>query len=84
MVWTDRGVVLYSGRNVRPDAPAESWIHHRGEWRPIAPVPPPRRDSRLVYDSDRRQVVLFGGNDESGLLTDTWEFDGTRWTQRAR
>jgi galactose oxidase-like protein len=28
------------------------------------------------------RVVLFGGNGPNGLLNDTWEWDGTQWTQR--
>ena len=84
MVWTDRGVVLYTGRNVSPGVPSESWIQRDGEWRQIQPAPPRRRDSRMVYDSTRRRVVLFGGETESGVLSDTWEFDGSRWTQRTR
>ncbi len=37
----------------------------------------------MVYDSRRQRVVLFGGYNASGLLPDTWEFDGTRWQQLA-
>src|SRR5436309_145576 len=39
----------------------------------------PRDRHAMAYDSARGRVVLFGG---SGL-GDTWEWDGTSWTQRA-
>jgi hypothetical protein len=41
----------------------------------------------MSYDSRRGKVVVFGGNSayappfESGLLGDTWEWDGRRWSQ---
>lgn len=28
-------------------------------------------------------MVLFGGEDANGLLTDTWEYDGVTWRQIA-
>ena len=33
----------------------------------------------MVYDSARRRVVMFGGRGGSGLLSDTWEWDGKQW-----
>lgn len=48
--------------------------------------PSPRWDAAMAYDSDRRETVLFGGavfNPTGAPATnDTWEFDGTNWTQR--
>jgi hypothetical protein len=38
----------------------------------------------MVYDSDREVTVMFGGRSSAppfGPLSDTWEFDGTSWTQ---
>ncbi|MFT3837211.1 MAG: kelch repeat-containing protein [Myxococcaceae bacterium] len=37
----------------------------------------------MAYDSVRHKVVLFGGNSSSTTLNDTWEYDGTNWTQVA-
>src|SRR6266540_2547779 len=50
--------------------------------------PPARNIHAMAYDSVRRQVVLFGGRGTRGdptsnRLGDTWEWDGTVWTQRA-
>jgi hypothetical protein len=34
----------------------------------------------MVYDSDRRVVVLFGGSDPANIFrNETWEYDGTQW-----
>ncbi len=49
--------------------------------------PSPRYLASLVYDAGRQRVVLYGG--QSGgfpnitVLSDTWEWDGTAWSQRA-
>src|SRR5262249_27846582 len=35
-----------------------------------------------AYDSARGRIVMFGG-DAAALLADTWEWDGSNWTQRS-
>jgi hypothetical protein len=35
----------------------------------------------MAFDSCRGKIVLFGGQDESGLPTETWEYDGRDWIQ---
>ncbi|MCA8970585.1 MAG: hypothetical protein KDC95_12400, partial [Planctomycetes bacterium] len=46
---------------------------------------PPLRNSlstTMAYDAARQRVVLFGGAGSGGnLLRDTWEWDGSNWTQ---
>jgi hypothetical protein len=37
----------------------------------------------LAYDSSRNRIVLFGGSGTSVFLADTWEWDGSEWTQIA-
>jgi hypothetical protein len=59
-------------------------------WVRVATAGPPSRNySAMCYDADRRVTVLFGGCtylnfplSPSAFLGDTWEFDGTNWTQR--
>lgn len=54
-------------------------------WRQNAPATSPgaRFDHGMAYDSSRGRVVIFGGS--QGLvgpyLDDTWEWDGTDWTE---
>src|SRR5438094_560755 len=47
-------------------------------------VPLPRVEAGIVYDDATGQVVLFGGlgRGPSGMLGDTWTWDGTDWTER--
>jgi hypothetical protein len=64
-----------------------SWeTHGRGtgsHWTQRAPAhaPSPRADMGMADDSTAQQVLLFGGAGESSILADTWEWDGTDWTQ---
>src|SRR5262249_51823430 len=59
-------------------------------WRPPTSAPPtspsPRQRHALAYDSARDRIVLFGGegptsSTTSGVLGDTWEWNGSTWTQ---
>ena len=43
--------------------------------------PPARSNHKMVYDAARNVTVLFGGSDGTNPLNDTWEFNGTTWTQ---
>lgn len=68
---------------------SETWFFDGAAWtqRSPATTPPPRRQFGLVSDILLGGVLLFGGNSgsstptQSGLLDDTWIFDGTDWTQ---
>ncbi|KAA3659636.1 MAG: hypothetical protein DWQ04_21720 [Chloroflexi bacterium] len=45
--------------------------------------PSARTGSRMIYDSKREVVVLFGGNEFDGkYFDDTWEYDGVIWIQK--
>ncbi len=62
-----------------------NWINRSEgclDWSPMpAHVPPSRQSSAMAYDSSRGVTVLFGGR-ASWDISDTWEWDGTSWTQR--
>src|SRR5690242_17994803 len=46
--------------------------------------PSARSNHAMAYDTARGVTVLFGGADGNGggLGAETWEWDGTAWTQR--
>jgi len=54
---------------------------------PPSGSPDARYGAALVYDAARGRAVLFGGYRREGALvvglSDTWEWDGTRWTPQA-
>jgi len=57
-------------------APAFNWTHETQSG------PSPRNSSAMAYDAADGKVVLFGGVGASGeLLSDTWVWDGTNWTE---
>lgn len=65
-----------------------TWKWDGTTWTRIATTgPTPRYQATLAYDATRQRVVLYGG--QSGVfpnitvLSDTWEWDGTSWTQKA-
>lgn len=59
------------------------------QWRNLTPAagpaPEPRRDGEMVYDPVGKRLILFGGNTDAGLSTDTWAFDlaAKTWTKLA-
>ena len=68
------------------DAP-ETWEFDGTNWINVVPNaelnPPGRAIHDLTYDSSRRKTVMFGGlrlSGTGGYMFDTWEYDGTRWT----
>jgi hypothetical protein len=51
---------------------------------PLGPMPSIRRGVAMAYDAARQVVVAFGGRDVfTGALADTWEWNGSTWTQHA-
>jgi hypothetical protein len=77
-----------------PNELNDTWIYQNDTWTQLAtPSSPSKRQlPGMTYDSIRDRIVLFGGTQTTSTdgrtstansLTDTWEFDGTTWTQRA-
>ena len=84
-------VVMFGG--MRTAAPlgsfAETWTWDGSGWTQQFPAnaPSARSGAVLVYDLARNVTVLYGGQNPSPIgglsLSDTWEWDGTNWTQIA-
>ena len=52
-----------------------TWLWDGVEWEELLTQGPSRRVAfAMAYDSGRNRVVLFGGQFESKLLNDTWEY----------
>ncbi|MBK8977775.1 MAG: hypothetical protein IPM29_17850 [Planctomycetes bacterium] len=79
-----RGVTVLFGGFDGPVTPGDTWTFDGSTWSRVATTgPAPRTGHVLVYDPLRRVVVLFGGSvPNAGIVDDTWEWDGVRWTQR--
>src|SRR6185369_4207126 len=51
-------------------------------WVALDVAPAPRTGHATAYDAAHGTVVLFGGRGAPGLLSDTWNWDGTVWRRR--
>src|SRR4029079_5337646 len=62
----------------------DTWTWDGRDWTRQAPAhsPPERAVGGMVWDSDRREVLLFGGFGWSNALDDTWTWNGADWTKR--
>ena len=84
-----RGVVLFGGTSgdAKDAEPRSLWSWDGARWRCLSSDGPPGRDApELAFDAERRKLVLYGGRTRGAdrqlrVLTDTWEWDGTRWSQ---
>lgn len=62
--------------------PGETWTWDGSNWRQEHPslAPNARQNPHMVYDSRRKQVIMFGGvGYKSETFADTWAWDGTNW-----
>ncbi|MFT3842141.1 MAG: kelch repeat-containing protein [Myxococcaceae bacterium] len=81
--------VLFGGCDfVAYQASSETWLYDGASWTQVAlsgASPGARCNAMMAYDARRKKVVLFGGRDATAHASfdDTWEFDGTTWTQLA-
>ncbi|MGM0489133.1 MAG: Kelch repeat-containing protein [Planctomycetota bacterium] len=85
----NKQVILFGGGGVdRPDGRPHTWAFDvtTDTWRPLESdiEPPPRCNSRMVYDRNSEMIVLFGGDGQDRGLADTWVFDvdQQQWQQR--
>jgi hypothetical protein len=66
-------------------AAGETWGWDGAAWRRgSASGPSKRYNHEVAYDSTRKRLVLFGGvtaGAQTPYLGDTWEWDGTTWSQ---
>jgi len=47
-----------------------------------ATVPSSRNDHSMAYDAVNNEIVLYGGINNFGVLTDTWVFKNGSWTKK--
>ena len=84
---SQRGVSVLFGGQGGSGLIGDTWEWNGTAWAQVGgsspSAPSPRREYAMAYDSQRGVSVLFGGEDHSGLLGDTWEWDGSSWTQAA-
>lgn len=78
-------VVLFGGYNGTGYL-QDTWVWDGSSWKEVtppspSPSPSARSGHAMAYDSKRGVVVLYGGSAGGAPIDDTWEWDGSRWTQ---
>jgi hypothetical protein len=81
--------VLFGGYNGGSIYGEGTWTWDGVVWSrrdaPSDPGPALRRNHAMVYDPDRKVVLLFGGRTGNTVFDDVWEWDGATgtWTDRS-
>ena len=84
---TTRNRTILFGGNVGMTLFGDTWSWNGTTWASVATTgPAPRTRHAIAYDAARDRIVLFGGYtgvsiSGTTLGGDTWEWDGTTWTQ---
>ncbi|MCW5830374.1 MAG: hypothetical protein KIT79_13790 [Deltaproteobacteria bacterium] len=78
------GSIVVFGGALTSGLSAETWLWDGSAWSfvPVSGFPRPRHreGAAMAFDPVSGAVLLFGGQGTSGLLSDTWLWDGEYWT----
>src|ERR1700676_5357466 len=50
-------------------------------WNYVLEANPPGREGGILAPDTTGNLILFGGNNGTTLLSDTWSFNGSLWSQ---
>jgi hypothetical protein len=85
---TDRNeVVVFGGYDSSWNLSSATWVWTKEKgWEEKFPEnsPPARQNALMCYDSDRKEIILYGGWSQNGQLTDTWAWNGDDWQQKTQ
>lgn len=81
--------VLFGGVKGQNAYFSDTWLFDGKTWKQVNPVASPqgRAAHAITYDATRQRLVLFAGSigipfpPYAVLGSDTWEFDGSNWTE---
>lgn len=77
--------VLFGGRDTTGALIGDTWEYGNGVWTQRSPAtsPPARTQAAMAFDASSGHMILFGGftAPDGNPSNDTWEYDGTTWTQ---
>lgn len=77
-------IVLFGGQTGTGARPSDAmWRWNGAQWTAGpsgAGAPEPRTGPSMIYDTERREVILFGGLGPGGQRDETWRWNGTAWS----
>ena len=86
MVTTNNGVLLFGGQDLLSTL-GDTWRFDGVAWTDVTPANSPGGRVRpgMAFDPVRQRVVLYGGQApwQQAALDDTWEWNGSTWSQVA-
>jgi hypothetical protein len=86
MATLDGNVVLFGGES-SPDPLGDTWTYDGRGWTQATPSASPDARTGAAMAAFGGKIVLFGGVvgvlSGASVVNDTWEWDGSNWTQRA-
>ena len=78
--------VLFGGQTDATSSSNETWEYNGSTWvertDELGEAPPGRRLNAITFDSERNKMVMFGGVSGGSFVNDTWEYDGTGWSEK--
>lgn len=79
---TNKGVsVLYGGQLDNSTLRSDTWSFDGTTWTNMNAPLAGRFNSSMAYDPVHNNVVLYGGNDVTNILGETWVLSGNTWSQ---
>jgi hypothetical protein len=74
-------IVMFGGLDNTSTYLQDTWVYDGTDWTLLSPVTKPtiRQRHAMVYATDRRRVVLFGGDASGSPASDVWEFVDGDW-----
>jgi hypothetical protein len=82
-------IILYGGYGQVPgsasnDSLADTWVWDGENWTELSPAnnAGSRYGHSMAYDSNRKEIVLYGGNESAGDYYSTFIWNGTNWSER--
>ena len=82
---TRNEVVVFGGYDSSWNLSNATWVWTKEKgWEEKFPEnsPPARLRGLMCYDSERKEIVLYGGDGQNGELNDTWVWNGQDWQQK--
>ena len=79
--------VVFGGYDSAGNLSSATWVWTKENgWEEKFPEnsPPARSYSLMCYDSDRKEIILYGGWSQNGQLNDTWVWNGDDWQQKTQ